>query len=66
MFCEKIVALKKHFESKQRVKEEQATFLKHYSKQQHLLINNPDPDLITKEETNYSFMWRINPKHFLF
>ncbi len=33
--------LKKDFESKQRVKEEQATFLKQYSKQHNLLIEHP-------------------------
>jgi hypothetical protein len=35
-------ALKKDFESKQRVKEEQATFLKQYAEQHNFLINNPD------------------------
>ncbi len=35
-------ALKKDFESKQHVKEEQAIFLQHYSKHQDLLINAPD------------------------
>lgn len=36
-------ALKKDFESKQRVKEEQANFLVQYAKQHHLLISNPHP-----------------------
>ena len=34
--------LKKDFESKQRVKEEQATFLKQYSKQHNLLVEHPE------------------------
>lgn len=37
-------ALKKDFESKQRVKEKQAAFLEQYSKQHHFLINNLDPN----------------------
>jgi len=34
--------LKKDFESKHRVKEEQATFLEQYSKQHNLLVDNPE------------------------
>jgi hypothetical protein len=53
--------LKKDFESKQRVKEEQAVFLKHYAEQNNLLVLSPDNNLqIAKGVKRESFTLKMN------